>query len=259
LASNPSNNRGSTIEILISITSTYYCDQILLKPFQGKGHQWGVINIINNIEIFEKHAAEYDEWFDENEAVYKSEILVLRSLVPREGIGLEVGVGTGRFAAPLGIKIGVEPARAMADMARRRGIEVHEARAEALPFDDESFDFVLMVTVICFLEDPFLALLEARRILIPGGLIIIGMIDRDCPLGEEYERRRLTSKFYRNACFLSADQVLGWLKELDFGCIAVRQTVFGRRNEIESIEPFEAGHGRGAFVAIAAKKGAGKN
>jgi len=145
---------------------------------------------MNNVEIFEKHAAEYDQWFEENEAVYKSEILALRNLIPTVGIGLEVGVGTGRFAASLGIGMGVEPARAMADMARERGIDVRLARAEALPFRDESFDFVLMVTTICFLEDPLQALAEAKRVLRPGGLIIIGMIDRNSPPGKDYERKK---------------------------------------------------------------------
>jgi ubiquinone/menaquinone biosynthesis C-methylase UbiE len=214
---------------------------------------------MKNIEIFEKHAVEYDKWFEENEAIYKSEILALKDLVPREGIGLEVGVGTGRFAAPLGIRIGVEPARAMADMARKRGIKVHETRAEALPFDDESFDFVLMATIICFLEDPLLALEEAKRVLKPSGLIIIGMIDRNSPLGKDYEIRKLTSRFYKYANFRSADQVLNWLKGLDFDCIAIRQTLFRNRKEIDSIEPSEVGHGKGAFVAIAAKKKNSKN
>ena len=83
---------------------------------------------MNNIEIFEKHAAEYDEWFEDNEAAYKSEILALRDLIPAVGVGLEIGAGTGRFAGPLGIRIGVEPAKAMADRARQRGIEFHEAK-----------------------------------------------------------------------------------------------------------------------------------
>ncbi|NPV61941.1 MAG: class I SAM-dependent methyltransferase [Methanotrichaceae archaeon] len=214
---------------------------------------------MSTIDVFEKHAAEYDEWFDQNEGVYKSEIQALKDLIPQEGVGLEVGVGTGRFALPLGIRAGVEPAKSMAKMARKRGIKVHEASADALPFGDESFDFVLIMTVLCFLEDPLAALLEARRVLKPGGLIIIGMIDSDSPLGQEYERKKLTSKFYRNARFRSAEQVLSWLKGLDFNCTEARQTVFGRRNEIDSIEPFEAGHGKGAFVAIAARKRAGEN
>jgi SAM-dependent methyltransferase len=214
---------------------------------------------MNNIEIFEKHATEYDEWFDENEAVYNSEILALRDLIPTEGIGLEVGVGTGRFAAPLGIRIGVEPANAMADMARKRGIDVHEAKAEALPFDDESFDFVLMVTTICFLENPLQALEEVKRVLKPGGLIIIGMIDRNSPLGKDYERKKKTSKFYKYANFHSADQVLNWLRGLNFDHIVTHQTIFKSTNEISAVEPFEAGHGKGAFVAIAAQKKNSKN
>ena len=210
--------------------------------------------IMNNIEIFERNAAEYDLWFEENEPVYKSEILALRGLIPAMGIGLEVGVGTGRFADPLGIRIGVEPAKAMADMARRRGIEVYKAKAEALPFQDESFDFVLMVTTICFLEKPLQALAEAKRVLMPGGWIIIGMIDRNSPLGKEYERKKATSRFYKYAHFHSVNQVMLWLESLDFDLIATHQTVFESIKDISATEPFEEGHGRGAFVAIAGKK-----
>jgi len=129
---------------------------------------------MSSIEIFEMHAQEYDEWFGENKEVYMSEILALKDLIPSEGIGLEIGVGTGRFAIPLGIKIGVEPAKAMADISRKRGIDVRESRAEALPFDDESFDFVLMVTTICFLENPLRALEEIREFLNQGVVLSLG-------------------------------------------------------------------------------------
>jgi len=209
---------------------------------------------MKNRDVFEKYAQEYDKWFDENKDVYKSEIMILRGLIPREGVGLEVGVGTGRFATPLGIKMGVEPAKAMADMARKRGINVHEGRAEALPFDDDSFDFVLMMTTICFLENPLHALEEAKRVLKPEGHIIIGIIDRDSPLGMSYERKKTTSKFYKYANFHSADEVLNWLRSLNFGHIVTRQTIFKSPEEIDALEPFEEGHGKGAFVAISAQK-----
>jgi SAM-dependent methyltransferase len=209
---------------------------------------------MNSIEIFEKHAQEYDEWFDENKVFYKSEILALKDLIPREGIGLEIGVGTGRFAIPLGIKIGVEPAKAMADIARKRGIDVREARAEVLPFDDESFDFVLMVTTICFLKNPLQALEEIKRVLKPGGRIIIGMIDRNSPLGETYEIKKITSEFYKYDNFYSSDQVLNWLTNSDFGHVVTHQTVFISPGQINAVEPFKEGYGKGAFVVIAAKK-----
>jgi ubiquinone/menaquinone biosynthesis C-methylase UbiE len=209
---------------------------------------------MKNRDVFEKYAQEYDKWFDENKDVYKSEIMTLRGLIPREGVGLEVGVGTGRFATPLGIRMGVEPAKAMADMARKRGINVHEGRAEALPFDDDSFDFVLMMTTICFLENPLQALEEAKRVLKPEGHIIIGMIDRNSPLGMSYERKKTTSKFYKYANFHSADEVLNWLRSLNFGHIVTRQTIFKSPDEIDALESFEEGHGKGAFVAISAQK-----
>ncbi len=37
-------------------------------------------------------------------------------------------------------------------IARKRGIKVVEGMTEDLPFEDESFNFVLMVTTICFLD-----------------------------------------------------------------------------------------------------------
>jgi SAM-dependent methyltransferase len=71
----------------------------------------------------------------------------------------------------------------MAAIAREREIKVYEAYTEELPFEDGSFDFVLMVTILCFLADPFQALSEATRVLKPEGRLIIGMIDRDSPPG----------------------------------------------------------------------------
>ena len=58
----------------------------------------------------------------------------------KQGEGLEVGVGTGRFAAPLGIHIGLEPSPAMAKLARARGVEVHSGVGENLPYEDDRFN-----------------------------------------------------------------------------------------------------------------------
>ena len=53
----------------------------------------------------------------------------------------------------------------MAELARQRGVEVIEGVAEALPFAEETFDFILMVTVDCFLDDVTQAFREANRVL----------------------------------------------------------------------------------------------
>jgi len=161
---------------------------------------------IKRVEPFEKHAKEYDVWFDENELVYLSELEAVKSMLPDSGTGIEIGVGTGRFAAPLGIKLGLEPSKSMASLARKRGIEVVEGMAESLPFEDSSFDFVLMVTVICFLNDVGKALSEAYRVLKPGGSIIIAFIDKNSTIGKMYEQRKNEDVFYKEATFYSVEE-----------------------------------------------------
>ena len=205
-------------------------------------------------QIFEDGAEEYDKWFDENRFAYKSEVLALGTFIPKNSKGLEVGVGTGRFAVPMNIQIGVEPARAMADIARKRGIEVYEAKAEELPFDNASFDFILMATSICFLHNPMRALQESTRVIKSGGFIILGMIDRDSFLGKAYESKKKDSKFYRYAHFYSVNHVLKWIRKLGYDHVRICQTIFKNPEKITAIEPVKDGSGRGGFVVISAIK-----
>lgn len=206
------------------------------------------------IEIFDKYFDEYDEWFDIHPWVYRSELEAVRKFLPQNGYGVEIGAGTGRFSIPFGITIGVEPSKAMADIARSRGMTIFDAKAENLPFDDNAFDFALMVTTICFLEDPLQALKEIRRILRPDGKIIIGMFDKDSPLGREYDAKKKTSKFYQNAEFYSVNQVLEWLRISGFYDIHILQTIFHKPEEITTLEPPKEGHGDGLVVVMSAHK-----
>ena len=204
--------------------------------------------------VFNHSALEYDDWFLRNEMAYRSELAAVKTFLPLSGRGLEIGVGTGRFAGPLGIEVGVEPAKAMAAIARRRGIKVLEAYAEELPFEDEFFDFVLMVTVLCFLTDPFRALCEATRVLKPRGRLVIGMIDPDSPRGRSYEANKEKSRFYRQAKFHPVGQVLKWLEDLGYADLKTCQTIFQDLATIKVPQPVKEGHGEGVFVVIAGEK-----
>jgi len=156
---------------------------------------------------FEAHHQRYEAWFDKHQAAYLSELLALRPFIPWEGRGIEIGVGSGRFAGPLGIQVGVDPSAAMLVHATTRGIEVVEGVAEDLPFSDDSFDYALVVTTICFVDSPEEMLTEARRVLKPGGRLVIGFIDRESVLGQNYLAHQAESEFYREAIFYSADDV----------------------------------------------------
>ena len=203
---------------------------------------------------FENHTDRYEAWFIKNPFAYVSELHAVRELLPAGGNGLEIGVGTGRFAAPLGIPLGIDPSRAMAGLSKMKGIEVTIGVAENLPFKDAEFDYVLMVTTVCFLDDMPLAFQEAYRVLKQDGSFLIGFVDKNSPLGRSYEQRRNESLFYRDATFYSVDDLLRHLKAVGFSTFSFRQTLFNSLEELLAPDPVRPGHGEGSFVVIRADK-----
>jgi SAM-dependent methyltransferase len=215
------------------------------------------------VEPFVRHHRRYDEWFERHGPAYVSELLAVRALVPWEGRGLEIGVGTGRFAGPLGVKFGIDPAGEMLGSARARGVTVARAVGEALPFTDAAFDYALVVTTLCFVDDARAVLREIARVLRPGGEVIIGWIDRESPLGQDYVTHQAENVFYREATFYSAAEVEALLRETGFNHLVRVQTLSTPLSQIQNIEPISAGVGRGAFLVVRAqistKAGAGRD
>lgn len=194
----------------------------------------------------------YEAWFAKNEKLFQSEVAAIGQLLPAEGNGIEIGVGTGLFAAALGIKDGIEPSAEMRRKATERGINAREGVAESLPLPDGVYDFALMVTVDCFLTDVLQAFKEAWRILADGGFLVIAFIDRETPLGEIYEQKKRTgASSYKDAHFHSARELKQYLALAGFGAIEERQTIFSLNNQVQKIKP---GTGEGVFAVIRAKK-----
>ena len=160
------------------------------------------------IKSFDDYSREYDDWYTENYNIYISELNAIRSFIPPGLYGVEIGVGTGRFAVPLGISIGVEPSKKMAEISRNQGINVLDGLAENLPLDDSSFDYVLMVTAICFFDDVEQAFNEAYRVLNETGILIIALIDRKSELGKLYSKHKKKSRFYKDATFYSVNEII---------------------------------------------------
>jgi ubiquinone/menaquinone biosynthesis C-methylase UbiE len=201
-------------------------------------------------EPFEKHAQKYDEWFNKNKSSYESELQAIKELLPQNKKGIEIGVGSGRFAAPLGIKLGVDPSRKMGEIAQMRGIKFVEGIAESLPFEDSQFDFVLIVTTLCFLDNVESAFNEVSRVLKSGGSLIIGFIDAESPMGKLYEKHRNESTFYKDATFYSVKEVISYMKKAQFKDFSFRQTLFKSGEELKDIEPVKKGFGEGSFVVV---------
>ncbi|MBN2227156.1 MAG: class I SAM-dependent methyltransferase [candidate division Zixibacteria bacterium] len=204
------------------------------------------------IDAFDKHASHYDQWFDRHPAVFQSELAALKALYPGGKCAVEIGLGTGRFAQALGITYGVEPAQAMARLAVSRGINTVVAKAENLPFNDHCFNTAVMVTAICFFDDINTAMRETRRILQPGGSIIIGFIDRDTPLGQDYLTRKDDNAFYSHATLYSSPMVREILITAGFSDIGFMQTLAGDYKTMTRPETPHEGYGNGGFVVVRA-------
>jgi ubiquinone/menaquinone biosynthesis C-methylase UbiE len=100
------------------------------------------------------------------------------------GLVLEVGAGNGLnfpFYVPERCERveAVEPDPAMVRYARERLKLAHvpitftSARAEALPFTDQTFDSAVATLVFCSVENPLQGFREIRRVLKPGGILLL--------------------------------------------------------------------------------------
>jgi len=139
-------------------------------------------------------AEAYEAWYETplGAFVIAEEEKALRALLPPGESLLEVGAGTGYWLKrlPYAQKVGLEPSLAMLQVGRRRVPEATwvEGRAEALPFPGQSFDVVLLFTVLEFVEDVEKALVEARRVLKPGGILLLGILEALSPWAALYRR-----------------------------------------------------------------------
>ncbi len=199
---------------------------------------------------FEENRELYEEWFIRNDAVYKSELKAIRHFIPEQGKGIEIGIGSGLFAKPLGIKDGIEPSEKMRELAIKRGLNVINGVAEKLPFKDNEYDFALMVTTICFVDSPEKSIAEVYRILKHNSPFILAFVDKESKVGREYLKMKEKSIFYRDAVFFSTDELLSLLSQAGFKDYKIVQTVFGSLDDVENIQDFKPGYGDGSFVVI---------
>ncbi len=167
-------------------------------------------------DAFNASAAAYDRWFDsaEGRALFASEVsAILPHTMTLEHPFLEIGIGTGRFAIELGIDKGIDPSEHMLTLAKKRGIKATRAVGESIPFADESSGGVFILLTLCFSDAPEKVLLEARRVLKPGGCTVVGIITRESAWGELYIRKKTEGHpIYRNARFYSASELSAMLK-----------------------------------------------
>jgi ubiquinone/menaquinone biosynthesis C-methylase UbiE len=152
------------------------------------------------IEEYARLAPEYDtKWSFYIEATTR-ETLARLDLRPTERL-LDVGCGTGALlhrlarSHPVEQLAGVDPVPEMLAVALRRlpvELDLREGWAERLPFETARFDVVVSCNMFHYIRQPAAALHEMRRVLRPGGRLILTDWCDDylaCRLCDRYLRR----------------------------------------------------------------------
>lgn len=141
--------------------------------------------------VYQKIAAEYDEripgFTELDETFSDTEISYVLDRLGRDDNVLDIGCGTGRLTIPLARHVrsvtGLDISQAMLDEAARKaraaGHEVSFRQGDManLPFESESFDAVVSILALMHVppEDRQRVFAEIRRVLRPGGVLVIGV------------------------------------------------------------------------------------
>lgn len=139
------------------------------------------------------------------------------ALAAAEGRTIDLGAGTGAnlplYPAAVSALVLVEPDPHMLRKLRPRldraavPTEAVQAGAEALPFEDSSFDTAVFTLVLCTVPDPAAALAEAARVLKPSGrlLFVEHVRSRSSGLARWQDRLERPWHFLGDGCHCNRD------------------------------------------------------
>ncbi len=172
--------------------------------------------------IFNPHASSYDQWYYTPVGrIYNAQqIRALRRLVPDHPIAnrlLDVGCGTGfrsAWFAHRGFEVtGLDASPEMLEQAMKKQIpHTHflEGTAEAIPFEDASFNWVVSLTMLEFVENPRICLDEMLRVLRTDGFLLVGVLNKENRINKKRLQKRKPP--FDHATFYTQKEVLEFFK-----------------------------------------------
>jgi SAM-dependent methyltransferase len=160
----------------------------------------------------ETHEVEERHWWYRGRREVIAEALARLDLPPAPEI-LDAGCGSGRNMVELarvGAVTGVELADASAQRARQRNVgSVVQGSVTDLPFEDDSFDLAVCLDVIEHLDDDRAALRELRRVIRPGGKLLVTVPAYQW-LWSEHDEVNHHRRRYTKRTLLTAVSDSGW-------------------------------------------------
>jgi SAM-dependent methyltransferase len=214
--------------------------------------------------VFDVNARGYDAWYEtpNGRALLATEVAALAPLLAdHDRPFLEVGAGTGRFTHALGIDCGLDPSLPALAVAQQRGVSLVCGVGEALPFRRGTFGAVLLAFTLCFVEDPLRVMEEVRRILKPGGGLVLGLLLKGTPWADYYAARGAEGHpIYRTAHFNSRQEIESLLDRAGFHVTGYASTLFQPPGQAtyqieQPVTGFQPGAGVVALAATPANDG----
>ena len=175
-------------------------------------------------EIFDVQATKYEQWYQTPQGRYVDALekeLFPQLIQPKSGQRLlDVGCGTGHnlvFFRELGLRVaGIDVSKSMLDVASKKfgsDVELYLGHAEELPFGNDSFEIVTLITGLEFVSDPTKVLREAARV--AREQIYLGVLNKISLLAVN---RRIKGKFrdsiYNRAKFYSIWEIEEMVKRV---------------------------------------------
>jgi len=195
------------------------------------------------VEVFDSVAKSYDEWYAQpaGQAVLRTEARMLDAVLP-EGVGAEVGAGTCVFPPLLSWGreiVCLDPSLGMLGLGRGRCPHLAAGTAEEPPIRPGSLDFIFMVTVLEFLEDPVKALKAAGSLLKRSGVLAVLFIERESRWGRFYGELagKRTDPVLAAARFLSLREVLSLVERSGFRVRRILQALDYEPLTVPETEP----------------------
>lgn len=151
---------------------------------------------------FDAFAQHYDCWYQKKlgsfvDQVQKQLIEDIAEPKANETV-LDIGSGTGNYSlwlAQKGLRVSaIDQSQEMMSIAQKKAekenvkIAWYLEDAQSLPFSDNTFDLVISVTAIEFMDDPKQVLQEGMRALKQNGRLVIGVLTKESPWGELYQK-----------------------------------------------------------------------
>lgn len=223
--------------------------------------------------VFDHYSEGYDEWYKTHIGSFVDIVetqTAFSLLHPQPGQDvLDLGCGTGNFSLKLetlGCRVtGVDVSKKMLSAARKNAeskganrVKFMEMDGNQLVFEDNTFDAVLSMAAFEFIHTPRQVFSELLRVVKPGGIVVIGTIQKGGAWEKLYSGETMSGSAYAYAAFKSLDDLkaLAPKEAIDASeCLftppGLSESEYNRQNE----ERFKAEGEKGGFVCVKYQKG----